>query len=141
MINFDGGIFLLGGGNLTNSDFDYLENIVIQWGRMNLWWGKQKFGGGNFSWWMRVDEQIFGQWGDSPHPPSRENPACMCACVYVCIYEFPDDNKQEILEMKLFSIFCQCTFKQIIFVVVLKSMNNIFQNTFETIQFLDWQLF
>ena len=26
--------------------------------------------------------------------------------MYVCIYEFQDDNKQEILELKLFNIFC-----------------------------------
>ena len=31
---------------------------------------------------------------------------CMYVCMYVCMYEFPDDNKQEILELKLFNIFC-----------------------------------
>ena len=31
--------------------------------------------------------------------------ACMYAGVYVCMYEFPDENKQEILELKLFDIF------------------------------------
>ena len=31
--------------------------------------------------------------------------ARMYAHVYVCTYEFPDDNKQEIFETKLFNIF------------------------------------
>ena len=30
----------------------------------------------------------------------------LAGCLSVCMYEFPDDNKQEILELKLFSIFC-----------------------------------
>ena len=39
------------------------------------------------------------------------------------IQEFPNDNKQEILEPKNFNIFYQCTFKQIILIVeVFKSM-------------------
>ena len=29
MINFAGGIFLLGGGNLTRSDFDRSENCLV----------------------------------------------------------------------------------------------------------------
>ena len=39
--------------------------------------------------------------------------------VNVCMYFFMNlvDNKQEILEPKLFNIFCYCTFKWIIFVV------------------------
>ena len=44
------------------------------------------------------------------------------------INEFPDDSKQEILELKLFNIFFKCIFKWIIFVVeVLESTNKIFQ--------------
>ena len=31
---------------------------------------------------------------------------CMCTHVYACIYEFPYNNKQEMLEPKLFNIFC-----------------------------------
>ena len=34
------------------------------------------------------------------------NHACVNARVYVCTYELPDDNKQEILEPKLFNVFC-----------------------------------
>ena len=40
---------------------------------------------------------------------------CMYLCIHLCIYismhEFPDDNKQEILEPKHFNIFCYCIFK------------------------------
>ena len=36
---------------------------------------------------------------------------CKYVCMYACMYEFPDDNKQVILEPKLFNIFCSCTFK------------------------------
>ena len=50
-----GGIFLLGGGNLTRSNFDHSENcylVGVGGGGMNLqWgggWGGQKFGGGFF---------------------------------------------------------------------------------------------
>ena len=31
---------------------------------------------------------------------------CIYVYMYVCIYKFQDDNKQEILELKLFNIFC-----------------------------------
>ena len=31
---------------------------------------------------------------------------CVCVCVYVCMDGFPDDDKQEILELKFFSVFC-----------------------------------
>ena len=47
IINFAGGIFLLGGGNLTRSDFDRSENYHLV-GEMNLWWREQKFVGGGF---------------------------------------------------------------------------------------------
>ena len=50
--------------------------------------------------------------------------------MYVCMYEFPDDHKQEILEPRLFNMFRYCTFKLIIFVAVLQSMTKIFQEHF-----------
>ena len=55
----------------------------------------------------------------------------MYVCMYVYMYEFPDDNKQEILGLKLFNIFCYCTFKLNISVAdILESMNKIFQEYF-----------
>ena len=42
-------------------------------------------------------------------PTLRRTHSYMYAHVYVCIvarYEFPDDNKQKILEPKLCNIFC-----------------------------------
>ena len=47
-----GGIFLLGGGNLTRSNFDHSENCYLVGVGMNLWFGgdlvewEQKFGWG-----------------------------------------------------------------------------------------------
>ena len=60
--------------------------------------------------------------------------------MYICMfYEFPDDNKQGILELKLFNIFCQWYFKWIIFVVeVLECMKKIFQECFLDDSVLDW---
>ena len=46
MINFAGEIFLLGGGNLTRSDFDCSENFYLV-GGINLWWEEQKFDWGS----------------------------------------------------------------------------------------------
>ena len=55
----------------------------------------------------------------------------MYVCMYACMHEFPDDNKQEILEPKLINMFCYCTFKWITFVVeVLESTNKILQEYF-----------
>ena len=60
-----------------------------------------------------------------------------CLCVknifqkYFDLYEFPDDNKQEILELMLCSVFCLCSFSWIIFVVeVLQSTGKIFWEHF-----------
>ena len=51
--------------------------------------------------------------------------------MHVHMYEFADDNKQEILEPKLFSIFCYFSFKWIIFAVeVLESKNEIFEECY-----------
>ena len=48
MINFAGGIFLLGGGSLMRSDFDCLENCYLVVGERTYGWGGgQKFGGGS----------------------------------------------------------------------------------------------
>ena len=46
------------------------------------------------------------------------------ASMYICMYDFPDDNKQEILE--LFNIFSQCIFV----IEILDSLNKIFQEYF-----------
>ena len=45
MINFVGGIFLLGGVNLMRNDFDRSENCYLV-GGMNLWLGGGIFPGG-----------------------------------------------------------------------------------------------
>ena len=83
--------------------------------------------------------------------------ACMYAHVYVCTCEFPDDNKQEILEPKIFNIFFSVPLKKLFLlqfsmnifkkhfyehfqkhfldnpvfrlVAILKSINNIFEKT------------
>ena len=49
--------------------------------------------------------------------------------MYVCMYEFTDDTKQEILEPTLVSVFCWCTFKWF-FVKVLESTKKISQEYF-----------
>ena len=74
------GIFLLGGGNLTRSDFDCLENCYLV-GGMNLWWGGDKnlLGGslleGNISWWEGMSKFSASVAGTPPpSTPSRENP-------------------------------------------------------------------
>ena len=47
------------------------------------------------------------------------------------MHEFPDDNKQRILEPKIFNIICEFALEGIIFVVeVLESKNKIFQEYF-----------
>ena len=57
--------------------------------------------------------------------------------MHVCMYEFPDENKQEMLEPKFFSNFFWCTFKWIIFFVeVLGSTNKVFVE-----YFLDYPVF
>ena len=75
MINFVGGIFLLGGENLTRSDFDHSENCYLVEG-MNLWWGRggQKFGGGESTVGGMSKFLASGGRLPLPHPPSRENP-------------------------------------------------------------------
>ena len=65
MINFAGGIVLLGGGNLTRSDFDFSENCYLVWegdggGDQLLVGGGESTGGGNISWWGGGNEQICG---------------------------------------------------------------------------------
>ena len=63
-----GGIFLLGGGNLTRSNFDHSENCYLVGGNeplvgggTNILWGGSLLGGGggDFSLWGE-NEQIFG---------------------------------------------------------------------------------
>ena len=84
IINFAGEIFLLGGGNLTRSDFDRSENYYLA-GEMNLWWEEQKFVRGGFF-------LVGGEWANiwlvrgthpSPIPPvgktltfAPEGPCC-----------------------------------------------------------------
>ena len=50
MINFAGGIFLLGGGNLTRSDFDHSENYYLVEGNEPLVGGGWGGGGGTKIW-------------------------------------------------------------------------------------------
>ena len=53
-----GGIFLLGGGNLTRSNFDHSENCYLV-GGTKIWWGESTGGGGGF-FMVGGNEQIFG---------------------------------------------------------------------------------
>ena len=86
MINFAGGIFLLGGGNLTRSDFDRSENYYLVEGNEPLvggGWGRgeQKFGGkgvywggGDFSCWEGMSKVLASGRELPPIPLSRGNP-------------------------------------------------------------------
>ena len=49
----------------------------------------------------------------------------MNVCIYVCWYEFPDDNKQETLELNLFKIFHLRTIKCVIFAAEASESTNI----------------
>ena len=66
MINFAGGIFLLGGGSLMRSDFDCLENCYLVVGERTYGWGggggKNLVGGVYWGGFLLVvvKEQIFG---------------------------------------------------------------------------------
>ena len=70
--------------------------------------------------WFHSSMRVFIPLSFVPHPfwktfyPPFPIPVYICmwmdgwmdACIHICMYEIANDNKQEILELKLFNIFC-----------------------------------
>ena len=86
-----------GGGNTIQGLFS--SDLHFPWGYVDVGdrWNKKLLGRLCMYVWM---DGWMDEWMDGC------NHACMNARVYVCTYELPDDNKQEILEPKLFNVFC-----------------------------------